>query len=231
MGRVKKGSDRVAAVAALNEPLRRKLYDYVVSENGGVTRDDAVEATAVARSVAAFHLDKLVDAGLLRAEFRRPPGRGGPGAGRPAKYYLRAVDELSVTVPERRYELPARLFAEAVERAETQACPVAETLRDAAREEGRRIAADGAPSGGSRSDTLLELLAEHGYEPRLDGGTITLRNCPFHALAVEHRGLVCGMNLALLSGFAEAAGLPRSAVRLDPAPGRCCVTLRTGRAA
>ena len=67
MGRVKEGSDRVAAVAALNEPLRRKLYDYVVSENGGVTRDDAVEATAVARLVAAFHLDKLVDAGLLRA--------------------------------------------------------------------------------------------------------------------------------------------------------------------
>ena len=99
-----------------------------MSENGGVTRDDAVETTAVARLVAAFHLDKLVDAGLLRAEFGRPPGRGGPGAGRLAKYYLRAVDEPSVTVPERRYELPAPLLAEAVERAETQARPVAETL-------------------------------------------------------------------------------------------------------
>lgn len=222
-----RGRDRVAAVAALNEPLRRKLYDYVVSEGGGASRDDAAEGVGVARSVAAFHLDKLVDVGLLQAEFRRPPGRGGPGAGRPAKYYVRAADELSVTVPERRYELSARLFAQAVERAETESRPVAETLRDAAREEGRRM----AEAGASRVESLLESLAEHGYEPRRDGGTITLRNCPFHALALEHRGLVCGMNLELLSGFAGAAGLPRSAVRLDPEPGRCCVTLHTGRAA
>lgn len=228
---MRSGWDRLAAAAALNEPLRRKLYFFVVSDEGGATRDHAAEALGLARSVAAFHLDKLVDAGLLEADFRRPPGRRGPGAGRPAKYYRRAADELSVTVPERRYELSARLLAEAVERAETDARPVAQTLGDVAREEGRRIAAEIDSPGGWSTERLLDVLADQGYEPRCDGETITLRNCPFHALAAEHRGLVCGMNLELLSGLAEVGGLPREQVHQDPVPDRCCVTLQTGRPA
>jgi predicted ArsR family transcriptional regulator len=72
---------------------------------------------------------------------------------------------------------------------------------------------------------VSELLAEHGYEPRLEDGTITLGNCPFHALVLAHREPVCGMNLELVGGVVEAASLPRSAACLDLAPGRCCVTL------
>ncbi|MGH9170293.1 MAG: hypothetical protein ACRD0Z_05415 [Acidimicrobiales bacterium] len=51
-----------------------------------------------------------------------------------------------------------------------------------------------------------------------------MANCPFHTLAAEQPELVCDMNLHLLEGLVEGAGLSPEAVRLDPAPGRCCVT-------
>jgi predicted ArsR family transcriptional regulator len=217
-------TDPVAALAALSEPLRRRIYDHVASEDGGVSRDGAAAALGVSRSVAAFHLDKLAEAGLVEVDYRRPPGRNGPGAGRPAKWYRRAAGEFNLSIPERRYGLAAALLARAVERS----VGVTEALRDVAREHGQQIAralrlADSKP--GPLGQRLAQLLAEHGYEPRMSDGLITLANCPFHALAEEHRDLVCHMNHELLCGVAEEAGLPAGAARLDPAPGRCCVTL------
>jgi len=194
-----------------------------------VSRDEAAAALEVARSVAAFHLDKLVEVGLLEVEYRRPPGRGGPGAGRPAKWYRRATAEVALSVPERRYHLAALLMARAIELSAEGPRPVTEVLGDVARDYGRAIGAGAHRSDEGASplsiELLAELLAEHGYEPRSDGGTVTLGNCPFHALAEEHRGLVCGMNLELMRGVAESAGLAGLVARLDPAPGRCCVTL------
>src|SRR5437879_6303744 len=104
---------RIDALAALNEPLRRRVYRYVIAEGSPMRRDEVAAALGVARSVAAFHLDKLAKVGLLDVEFRRPPGRGGPGAGRPAKLYRRAPGEVSVSLPERHYDLVGRLLADA----------------------------------------------------------------------------------------------------------------------
>ncbi|HVC71138.1 MAG TPA: helix-turn-helix domain-containing protein [Acidimicrobiales bacterium] len=219
----------VAALAALHEPLRRRVYDHVATQDSPVSRDGAATALGVARSVAAFHLDKLAEVGLLEVEYRRPAGRGGPGAGRPAKWYRRAADEIAVSVPERHYDLVARLLARAVERAADGSVSVADALRTVAWDYGRTIGEGGhVPAGGSRRqliEGLAELLAEHGYEPRLEDGTVSLTNCPFHALAEEHRTLVCGMNHDLMRGIVEAVGLPPSVALLDPVPGRCCVAL------
>ena len=231
------GPDTLAALAVLNEPLRRRVYEHVASSPGSeVSRDGVAVALGVPRSVAVFHLDKLVDAGLLEVRFHRPPGRGGPGAGRPAKWYRRASGELTVSVPERRYVLAAELLARAVERVDGVAgdLPIGDLLADVARMHGHDIGRDlrpspsGAPLGESRPaliERLVGLLARHGYEPRLAGGVVTMANCPFHALAEEHRDLVCHMNHELLSGVVEEAGLAPGAVRLDPEPGRCCVTI------
>jgi len=219
---------RLAALAALNEPVRRRLYRYVAAQEAPVSRDGAAAGLGVARSVAAFHLDKLADLGLLEVEYRRPPGRGGPGAGRPAKLYRRAAGEITLSVPERHYELAALLLARAVEDAADGSVLVTDALRAVAREYGRTIGTR-VQRAEERSPPLIErlggLLAEHGYEPRVAGSTMTLANCPFHALAEEHRELVCGMNHELITGVVEAAGLPSTAARRDPAPGRCCVTL------
>ncbi|MGH9294859.1 MAG: helix-turn-helix transcriptional regulator [Acidimicrobiales bacterium] len=218
----------MVAVAALAEPLRRRVYDHVAAHAGGVSRDGTAEALGLARSVAAFHLDKLAEAGLLAVDFRRPPGRRGPGAGRPAKWYRRADGEIAVSVPERRYELAAALLARAVERAANETVPVGAALCEVAREHGRSAGAPLRSKGrasGSLLRRLVEVLAEQGYEPHVDGDQVTLVNCPFHLLAAEHRELVCTMNHELLCGLAEEAGLPAGAARLDPGPGRCCVTL------
>ena len=108
-------ADRVAAVSALDEPVRRALLDYVSRSDAPVSRDDIAEAFGLARSTAVFHLDRLAEAGLLAVEFRRLAGRTGPGAGRPSKLYTKAAGEVAVTVPERRYDFAGNLLLAAIE--------------------------------------------------------------------------------------------------------------------
>ncbi len=229
--------DPLFSLAVLSEPLRRRVYEHVAAEGGEMSRDGVASALGVARSVAAFHLDKLVDAGLLETRFRRPPGRGGPGAGRPAKWYRRASGEINVSVPERHYDLAAELLARALEqageRAGEGAGDVKGMLADVARAHGHDVGRElrstsNASDGGARPqlvERLGDVLARNGYEPRVSGGVVTMANCPFHVLAEGHRDLVCHMNHELLSGVAEEAGLLPDAVRLDPDPERCCVTI------
>ncbi len=222
----------VAAVALLGEPVRRELYEWVVGQGRAVSREEAAAGTGVSRSLAAFHLDRLADAGLLSVEYRRLSGRTGPGAGRPAKLYRRASDEVSVSLPPRTYEAAARLLAEAVEDAHRDVPPP--ELREAAARAGRQTGAAARCSAGPRAgrqrhqQALLEALAERGYEPVLVGGEIRLRNCPFHALVEEHRQLVCGMNLALTGGVLEGLGATEAKARLEPEPGYCCVRIESG---
>lgn len=207
------------ALASLEDPTRRRLYELVAASREPVTRDQAASALGLDRSLAAYHLDRLVAEGLLTASFARPPGRGGPGAGRPAKRYAPAQEELAVTVPARDYRLVAELLARAAEADGSGA--VAAALRDAAVAVGRERAA-GRSGGGT--EALLDVLAQQGFAPFRDDGVVRLGNCPFHQLAREHTELVCGMNLALLSGVVEVLA-PAARTRLDPAPDRCCVAI------
>src|SRR5919199_5740815 len=105
--------DPISRLAVLEEPARRRLFDYVRGRPEPVGREAAAEATGITRSLAAYHLDKLEQAGLLSATYARPEGRGGPGAGRPAKLYAVAEEEVSASLPAREYEFAAQLLAEA----------------------------------------------------------------------------------------------------------------------
>ena len=218
-------SHDLAALQLLDEPIRRRLYDWVVAQPDSVGREAAASGVGVSRGLAAFHLDKLAEAGLLEASYRRLSGRVGPGAGRPARVYRRAEREFSVTVPERRYERAANLFAAALEQLGDGGPPP--ELSEAAREAGREIARDaGRGSGRTR---LLRTLERGGYEPITDShGTIRLRNCPFDALADAHRTLVCGTNLALAEGIVSGIGVTDMQPVLDRKPGLCCVVFREG---
>jgi predicted ArsR family transcriptional regulator len=250
---------RIRSIGALGEPVRRALYRYVAARDEPVSRDDAAGGVGVARHVAKFHLDRLVADGLLEARFQRLTGRTGPGAGRPAKLYQRAAAEVAVSLPDRRYDLAGRLMATAIDNSARSGAPVLEELRDAATrhgsELGARVRADpaapgagpgagagGEPAGGAAAapvppgppgvlERACAVLRDQGYEPRLTGDRIELANCPFHALAVEHTQLVCGMNLALLDALSRAMGTDEAddagalTARLEPAPGRCCVVL------
>lgn len=226
--------EQIAGVAALDQPLRRDLYDLIAANAGSLDRDQAADALGVPRSVAAFHLDKLTEAGLLQVHYERPPGRTGPGAGRPAKRYRRAATELSVSVPQRHYELAGALLADAVQASTQTGCPVDEALAKAARSAGVEVGAAARAdlpkrvSARTLRDAVLRVLRRLGYEPREAREEILLANCPFHRLADRHRPLICGMNLDLLAGLAEGmqAG-DRLVPRLDPAPEMCCVRIAT----
>jgi predicted ArsR family transcriptional regulator len=225
--------DRISGVASLAEPQRHALYRFVVSRGDAVSKDEAAAAMGVARSVAAFHLDRLVADGLLTAEFRRLTGRRGPGAGRPAKLYRRAPGELTVSLPARQYDLAAGLLAAAVRQATDTGTPVAEALTRVANERGRNLGEQVRARAGERTgrpallDAALAVLEEQGYEPRVDGNEIVLANCPFHALVQEQRELVCGMNHDLLRGLADVIGDDVLAAHLEPSESYCCVRIKT----
>jgi predicted ArsR family transcriptional regulator len=212
---------QVAAVAALAEPTRRRLYEHVARSAQPVSRDDVAAATGVGRPTTAFHLDRLVADGLLDVHYERRSGRTGPGAGRPAKLYRRAECSVSVSLPERRYDLAGDLLAAALVEADRSGERPAEVLERRAFRRGQELGASARP--GPRA--VLEVLEEHGFEPRVHDDGITLANCPFHALAQEHTELVCGMNLRLLEGVLD--GIPGAGLcaALRPEPGMCCVRL------
>ena len=221
----------IGRIAALADPVRRTLYFYVARAPGAVSRDQAARGVRIARPLAAFHLDKLVEQGLLEASYRRLRKRRGPGAGRPAKLYRRSGLQVDVSLPPRDYELAARLFADALAACTpaTTRARVHRTARDFGAGLGRR-ARQRAATRSSRSALLHQLLGvlqEHGYEPlRTPDGTIRLRNCPFDALARDYRPLMCGMNQTLLAGVVRGLGLPGCRAVLDPQPGMCCVALK-----
>jgi predicted ArsR family transcriptional regulator len=216
---------QIAALASLDDPVRRGLYLYVSGRGREVGRDEAARAVRISRALAAFHLDKLVQHGLLVTTYRRLTKRRGPGAGRPAKLYRRSDRQLDVTLPPRRYELAGRVLAHTLATAPPTARRV---LLRAARDAGRRLVRNSERP--RRRNHLSSVLAEWGYAPARTDGEIRLRNCPFGALAAECQPLICEMNLALLRGV--LAGLNARDVRAMPRPsgsarepGSCCVTL------
>jgi predicted ArsR family transcriptional regulator len=222
---------RVAGVAALADPVRRDLYLYVSAQPKPISRDQASDALGIARHTAKFHLDKLAEEGLLDVSFKRLSERRGPGAGRPTKLYARSTRELSVVLPERRYDLAGKLLATAIDDAAAQGSTPADALRAAAAGWGHSVADQARATAGPRPspERLLscacQALTENGYEAQCSAGTVVLRNCPFDALAREHTELVCGMNLAIMAALTEQLHETALAARLEPAPNRCCVVL------
>jgi predicted ArsR family transcriptional regulator len=222
---------QVASVAALNDPVRRTLYDYVAASAEPVSREQAADAAGIQKALAAFHLDKLAGEGLLDVEYKRLTGRTGPGAGRPAKLYRRSQKQIAVSLPRREYDLAGTLLAKAIDAAESSGRTVRTELQRLAYEFGRQLGAEAQaqlgsrPSKAKRRDALVDVLGRHGFEPRAAGRDMVLANCPFHVLAQQFTDLVCGMNLHLMDGVRSAFDVAAGELvpRLEPEPGQCCV--------
>ena len=151
-------ADRVAGLAALADPIRRELYLFVAAQPEPVSRDRAAEGVAVPRHTAKFHLDKLVEQGLLDTEFQRLSGRRGPGAGTTHQAVPAVRRELSVTLPARRYDLAGQLLASAIDDSTRTGTPVLDTLHTAAAECGRAL--------GTRRDDLDHDPGRRNRSPR-----------------------------------------------------------------
>jgi predicted ArsR family transcriptional regulator len=204
------GLEDLEALRALADPARRRVYAFAAAAGRPVTRDEAATALGLGRSLAAYHLDRLAASGLLAVSFGRPSGRTGPGAGRPAKLYARAEREFVLRAPPRDYGLVAEILLRAGRG----------SVDDAAREVGRELgrAAPKAP--------IADVLAARGYEPFDDDGTLRFANCPFDALAQNHREEVCCLNHALVEGVIEGVGAEGVTASLEPDRAGCCVAVR-----
>ena len=212
-------ADRIAAVASLTDAKRLQLFELVAASPRPVGRDEVAGAAGMARSTVSFHLDRLVQDGLLAVEFHKPAERTGPGSGRPAKMYRPVGGEVGASVPDRNYDLAGELMAAAIEASQAGGAPVGESLRTTAFRKGRELA--------EAAGSLEEFLAETGYEPEPDGdGGYVLPNCPFHRLARTHTAVVCDMNGAFLRGAAVGCGSLEERVAGAAGPGHCCARIK-----
>jgi predicted ArsR family transcriptional regulator len=222
----------VAAIAALDDDVRRALYEHIRGAGAPVTRESAAEAVGISRKLAAFHLDKLVELGVLRSGFATGTVRR---VGRVPRVYEPAVADIAVRVPERTPELLAEILVElVVGPADDEVGPRAEqAARSIAHrrgvELGRRARAVARPGrlGVERAIALAQdVLAAAGFEPYRVGSTVRLRNCPFHPLAANAPQFVCGLNREYLTGMVEGIEADgRIAAELAPRPGECCVAI------
>lgn len=209
---------RMAAVASLGDDKRRQLFELVASSTGAVGRDEAALALGLPRSTASFHLDRLVQDGLLSVEFQKPAGKTGPGSGRPAKMYRTAAREVGAFVPDRNYDLAGELMATAIEESVAAGSSVHDSLVATSYRKGKAMA--------EGSGSLEEFLSGEGYQPAPDGeGGFVLVNCPFHRLSEGHAAVVCAMNGAFLTGAAAGCGDSEERVTANSVPGQCCARI------
>ncbi|GIH20108.1 helix-turn-helix transcriptional regulator [Rugosimonospora africana] len=202
------------AMAALADDGRRALFEYVQRATHPVSREEAADALGISRGLAAFHLDKLAVAGLLRTRYEAPADQP-RGRGRAPKVYEPACTEVAVSLPEREYGLAARILADAVAEDPAHA-------DDAVRRHARRYGLELGARARAAGTGLPGALAGAGYRPVSVDDRIRLANCPFHALVETQPALVCGLNLAFIDGLVDGLGAGCRA-RLAPAPGECCV--------
>ena len=211
------------------------MYAFIRRADGPLTRDEVAAEIGISRKLAAFHLDKLAAAGLLRTSFARPGGLR--RAGRTPKLYEPSDVDVQVSIPPREHALLAGILVNAVSATADDTASREAFL--AAGERGRqlgeaeRAAARPGRLGAERALTVASgFLERSGFEPvRAAPTQVLLRNCPFHPLAAQAPGLVCGINHAFLTGFLDGLGAASATAVLSPAPGHCCVELRAAGSA
>ncbi|MFC0113015.1 helix-turn-helix transcriptional regulator [Kibdelosporangium aridum] len=217
-------SPEIKAVAALDDDLRWRMYTFIRAERRPVTRDEAAASVGISRKLAAFHLDKLVDAGLLKASYQAA-GK----VGRAPKVYEPTDVDIRVAIPQRQHDVLAEILLDAV-----VAKDVSDEAVKAAAQRGENLGTNERDKaklgrlGAERALTVAEgVLTRYGFEPAREGPTcLRLRNCPFHPLAAKAPDLVCAINQAFLNGLLDGLEAPSVRAVLEPAPGECCVRLR-----
>jgi len=228
---------RVTMLGALADPVRRALYRFVAAQPGPVTREQAAAAVGISRKLAAFHLDKLTAAGLLEATAPDPASRR-PGPGRTPKAYRPAAAEVTLSIPQRRYETLGEVLAQPIV-ADGPTSSARHTAHQLARQRGQalgeRVRAERRLGrlGPERALTVIgELLGVCGYAPTRTATQrqLLLRNCPFQQLARRAPELVCGLNQQFVAGLLAGLRSRRVDAVLQPDaaadPTRCCVLLQ-----
>ena len=225
--------DSVRAAAALEGELRQRIYAFVGARRRPATREEVAAAMGISSRLAAFHLDKLLERGLLRAHYARPPGRGGPGAGRPAKRYERSSQEVQISIPERRYDLLTRLLVAAIqgqapgERGSDGAMRVARERGIEGGRDLRKMERLRRPGPERTLASMERALDAYGFEPyRPSPDQVALGNCPFLIAARETPELVCAITRSFIEGLIRGLGNEEMQAVAERRRGECCVVVR-----
>jgi predicted ArsR family transcriptional regulator len=237
VGNVVPDASAIAVIAVLSEDLRRRIYAFIRRSDHPITRDEAAASVGISRKLAAFHLDKLVEAGLLTARYAKIVSSSAPRqrrVGRAPKVYEPADADIQLSIPQREHGTLAEILLDAV-LAAGEAGDAREAALAIAAGRGRRLgvaeraAVRGGRIGAERALTLaFRILEAHGFEPAREGATLVrLRNCPFHPYAARRPELVCAINHAFLAGLVD--GLGAVTVAAMPRRAGCCVELGTSQ--
>lgn len=199
--------------SALGES-RGRVLDVLraIDEPTGV--QEIAEQVGLHSNTARFHLDGLVDAGLVE---RRTEGHRRPG--RPRMVYV-AIPS-NVPAGRRSYRLLAEMLTSLVTETLPEPGPAAERAGEAW---GRYLAERPAPGQLVDADEglrrLSTVLADVGFEPEpvddSEHPVIPMRHCPFREVAEQHREVVCSLHLGLMRGVLAETHAPLVAERLDP---------------
>lgn len=176
-----------------------------------------------------FHLDALVDAGLVEraTEERAQPGR-------PRTLYTAVPG--SARTGRRSYRLLAQILASYVA---NESKHPADSARAAGEEWGRYLTERPAPfervDASRATSQLVETLDEIGFAPeavtRGRKRQVLLHQCPFREAAEQNREVVCAVHLGLMRGLLTELDAPVQAERLDPfvEPSLCVTHLGSAR--
>ena len=190
-----------------------------------------VAATArLHANTARFHLDGLVDAGLVdrATESRDQPGRpralyvARPGSARGGQRSYRLLAEILTDYLASHTARPAKEALAAGRRWGRQLAQTPSRMRP------RRRLVDAAAA----TRELVAMLDDVGFEPQARTlrreRQVLLRHCPFRETAVEHEDVVCAVHLGLMQGMLSELDAPITAERLDPfvEPSLCVAHLR-----
>jgi len=215
--------------STLGDPTRRSIYLSVRESKEPLTAALVAREFEIHANVARHHLDRLTDEGYLEVTRRRPDGRNGPGAGRPAKCYTSTDKEIELQFPTRRLDLLADLLLRVLHRLEpAQASAMA---AEVGREYGKELAQNLELSDRAGFDEVLttvqQVMVEVGFavDTNVTGRQLLMSHCPFGRTAFDHPEVVCSLDRGIVHGLMEALHLAGDPVTLPKETwGDNCVT-------
>jgi predicted ArsR family transcriptional regulator len=214
---------------ALADPSRARILGEL-ADAGPLDARELAERVGLHVNTVRVHLNALAEAGLVESETLPPQGRGRPRVAYRAS--AAAGDEGG-----RRYRLLAEILTALVARFGPDTGEQLEEIGDAW---GHYLVEAPAPFASLSEEEavarVLDLLAEVGFQPRLEQGKrgrrILMRPCPFLELARSHQDVICPIHLGLIRGALAELGAKTRATKLEPfvRPDLCVARLAGGRA-
>jgi predicted ArsR family transcriptional regulator len=216
--------ERARTHGALSLPARVAILERLRAAPQGLEARALATATGQHVTTVRFHLDVLIEAGLVTAGPQQPQGRGRPRSlyaaafqdgGAPGGSYQELADLLAAhfdTTPARRRRRAERAGADWA----------AQRLGP-----GPETAPSPASSPAEARRRVTGMFAEMGFDPEpASGGRMLLHDCPFRDIARAHPDVVCAAHQGLLTGLLARLDPSGPAPVLEPfvRPGVCAIT-------